>query len=77
MAKTGKPPARKLSEEAPPAIEETTKNLHRKPEADLVTLNLKVPAGFKRSLRHYATDHDTTMTEVLKQAFEAYAQHNV
>jgi hypothetical protein len=41
-------------------------------EEDLVPLNFRVPAAFKRKFKTYAASHDMFLTELLKLSFEAY-----
>ena len=51
-------------------------NLKKRGSKELVTLNLKVPAEFRRAVKLYATTKDLSMVEVLKRSFQAYkTQH--
>ncbi len=47
-------------------------NTQKAGNSDLVPLNFKVDAEFKRDLKSFAVGHDMSMVEVLKQAFELY-----
>lgn len=38
----------------------------------LVSLNFKIPAGFRKELKTYALANDMTMTELVVKAFERY-----
>jgi hypothetical protein len=41
-------------------------------EENLVPLNFRVPATFKRKFKTYAASHDMFLTDLLKVSFEAY-----
>ena len=58
------------SEDSPPAP--TLAAVPTAPEEDLVPLNFRVPAAFKRKFKTYAASHDMFLTELLKLSFEAY-----
>jgi hypothetical protein len=42
------------------------------PEENLVPLNFRVPASFKRKFKTYAASHDMFLTDLLKLSFAAY-----
>ena len=52
---------------------ETTDNLESE---ELVGLNFKVPASFRRELRTFASQQDMTMREVVERAFYEYRDAN-
>jgi hypothetical protein len=66
MAKIAKPKGTKGK-----PVAQTTDNLDTE---DLVGLNFKVPASFRREFRTYASEHDMSMRELLEKAFEAYRE---
>jgi hypothetical protein len=39
-------------------------------ENDTVNLITRMPAGLRRQLKHYATEHDTSMSKLVTQAVE-------
>jgi hypothetical protein len=59
-------PAPKLAAVAPVAVAQSV------PEENLVPLNFRVPATFKRKFKTYAASHDMFLTDLLKLSFEAY-----
>ena len=73
MAKAQPPVKRSLKGE-PPAPQTAPANLNRQPEDDMVLINFKVPAGFRREFKGFANEHDMSMTELLKQAFSTYKE---
>ena len=74
--KIAKPKKRILSN--PPSREEPKiTNLKKKGSKDLVTLNFKVQAEFRRDLKMYAAKKDMSMVDVLKAAYDFYKQKNI
>ncbi len=71
MAKIGQPGGTKGN---PPSPSQPSRNLTKRPDDELVPLNFKLPAGFKREFKQYATAHDITMAELLRRCFDFYRQ---
>ncbi len=44
---------------------------------ELVSLNFKVSANFRKELKSYALEHDMTMTELVMKAFERYKEISI
>lgn len=60
---------------APKPEDETTtvdNNTEKAGNTDLVALNFKVPAEFKRDFKAFAAAHDMSGVDVFKKAFEQY-----
>ena len=72
MAKA--PPPKRGTKGAPPAAEEATSNLNIGVREDLVPLNFKVPAEFRRRFKIYASERDMSMKELLERSFQAYQE---
>jgi hypothetical protein len=64
MAKIQKPKGTKGK-----PTQQTTANLESE---ELVAMNFKVDKTFRREFRTYASDHDMSMVDLLKKAFEEY-----
>jgi len=71
MAKTSRPRGTKGS--APPLAEPSQATIQAE---DLVALNFKVPAEFRRAFKLYATERGLSMVELLRRAFAAYQGHH-
>ncbi len=59
----------------PPSLDDTPgsgENLAKPEPSDLVPMNFKVDAEFRKSYRTMAAMHDVTMTDILKESFELY-----
>ena len=69
MAKIAPPRASKSKKGAPPSMVRTVGNLDKPEPGVLKTLNLRVPAEFKRDLKVYAAQQERTMTDLLIEAF--------
>ena len=67
MAKV--PPLRKSAKGLPPAPVIALANLDRPEPTILTPLNFKVPKEFHREFKLYALQHDTTMLDLLQEAF--------
>lgn len=67
MAKIQKPASKKSTKGVP--TPQTTTNLENE---ELVAMNFKVDKAFRREFRTYASDHDMSMVDLLKKAFEEY-----
>jgi len=65
-SRLGKAPS---SEETPHTV---GNNTSKAGNSELVPLNFKVPAEFKRDLKSFSAGHDMSMVDVLKEAFELY-----
>lgn len=64
--------------QAPATTEETAvvgNNINKPKEDEIVPLNFKTDASFKKSFKTFAVSHDMTMVELLKTSFEFYKQH--
>jgi len=64
--------------EAPKAAEDThvVGNNTDKPSAgEMVPLNFKTDAEFKKAFKTFAVGHDMTMVDLLKESFEFYKEH--
>lgn len=72
MAKIGKPNSAKKRKGAPPKEVETSQNLTKVSNQDLVALNFKIPADLKKEFKRYAFDHDISMVELFMRSFENY-----
>lgn len=70
MAKISKPTINRKG--VPPPETETSINLVRIPDQDLVPLNFKVPAEFKREFKSHAAQLDTSMVQLLMECFVVY-----
>jgi hypothetical protein len=57
---------------APPAEVESSLNLTRSEDFELVPLNFKVSADFKREFKTFAAQRDISMLELLIRSFEEY-----
>ncbi|MGL4667274.1 MAG: hypothetical protein ACRCWR_05025 [Saezia sp.] len=54
------------------ALNTVGNNTSKASNSDLVPLNFKVEAEFKRDIKSFAASHDMSMVEVIKTAFEEY-----
>src|SRR5215831_10315206 len=59
----------------PPVKSAIVNNLERPDPAEMMNLNFKVTAEFKRVFRMYAAAHHLSMVQVLYQSFEALRVH--
>ena len=76
MAKPTQKPSR--LGKAPTSLQSvhTVSNNTSKPgNFEMVPLNFKVDAEFRRDLKSFAVNHDMTMVSVVKEAFTLYKQH--
>lgn len=71
MADAPKPP-KKTSKGNPPAEIESSANLHKANEGDLVALSFKIPKEFKKAFRGEALEEEASMTDFLKKIFDHY-----
>ena len=72
MATVSKPRRRK---EAPPRETETSLNLNKQTNQEMVPLNFTVPAEFRKQFKYFALDNDTSMVQLLQDMFSFYQQH--
>lgn len=56
----------------PPKTEYASRNLSKPLDEELVALNFRVPAEFRKRIKQYALDHNTTGLEVMMRAVEKY-----
>jgi len=69
------PPPQKLSSKgSPPPIDEASANLGRHMESDLVAFNFRVPAEFRKKVRQYALDNDSTAVQVMMDSITDYIE---
>ena len=61
----------------PPKTEESSNNLSKLLDEELVALNFRVPAEFRRRIKQYALDHNITSLEVMMLSVEKYINANV
>lgn len=55
---------------------QASRNLSKESSAELVPLNFKVPAEFRRELKIEAADRGMTMTNLLIEMYEYWKQHH-
>lgn len=60
----------------PPAEEAASVNLTKISDTDLVAINFKVPAEFRKTFKQYAAELGVSMTELLITAVEEYRKRN-
>jgi len=58
----------------PPEENTPSQNLTKKDISQLVGLNFKVSAEFRKEFKGYALDYDLTMNELLKKCFSVYKE---
>ena len=61
----------------PPKTEDASNNLSKPLDEELVALNFRVPAEFRRRIKQYALDHNITSLEVMMLSVEKYINANV
>jgi len=66
------PPPKKKSKEAPPVQEEAMNNLNTSDPEQMVPLNFRVPASFRKEFKQTALDHDLTSVGLLYKLYEDY-----
>lgn len=60
----------------PPAENVASVNLTKISDTDLVAINFKVPAEFRKTFKQYAAELGIPMTELLMTAVEEYRKRN-
>jgi hypothetical protein len=76
MAKISKP-IRTATKGAPPMEIDASRNLTKAEDTDLMPMNFKVPADFKRTFKTYAAQMDISMVDLLQRCFEYYKDRNI
>ena len=59
---------------APPRPDEASRNLDKAADGDTTKITFNAPKSWHKQLRTYALEHDTTVTQVLIEAFQAYRE---
>lgn len=70
MAKITKPARKRKG--PPPAEEITSTNLTKASDQDIVPMNFKVPAEFRKNMKQYAAELGISMTDLMIKAVEEY-----
>ena len=70
---TIKAPAKKRKG-APPTEEISSANLTKKSDTEVVAMNFKVKAEFRKKMKQYAAALDISMVELLERAIEEYIE---
>jgi hypothetical protein len=65
-------PSKLKGKGTPPQTENASNNLKKTIEGETVALNFRVQSEFRKSIRQYALDHDTTAVQVMMSAVEKY-----
>jgi len=77
MATNPPPPPRKTDPKGqPPQKSETKTNLAKPEPSEIVALNFRVPAEFKRDYKIAAATLGITQSELLQQTFRFWQQKN-
>ena len=85
LARKGLPPKEEEASNNLSVVEATeSKKTEEKPKADSVNkikeeikpLNFKVPNSFRKRFKNFATNNDTTMSELLVECFELYEKNH-
>ena len=63
------------SRTASPAVTSRPASPEKATSKELVPLNFRIPATFRRAFKTYAAEHDMKLNELLRRCFEAYRQH--
>lgn len=64
------PPKKKKG--VPPMIKNASNNLTKLPEDDTVAFNFRVSPTFRKQVKQYCLDHDTTAVQVMINAITEY-----
>jgi hypothetical protein len=70
-------PSKSKGKGVPPKTEYASNNLSKPLDEELVALNFRVPAEFRRRIKQYALDYNITSLEVMMKAVEKYINANV
>ena len=63
---------RSIGKGTPPPVKEASKNLSKPMDEESVAFNFRVPAEFRKRVRQYALDHNSTAVQVMMDAVEAH-----
>lgn len=66
------PPKKTSGKGTPPPVNEPSNNLTKNMDGDLVAFNFRVPAEFRKKVRQYALDNDSTAVQVMMDAIDDY-----
>lgn len=66
------PPKKSSGKGLPPPANEASTNLNKNMEGDFVAFNFRVPAEFRKKVRQYALDNDTTAVQIMMDAIDDY-----
>ncbi len=69
------PPRKKPNKGEPPTIEETKGNLDKPEPGEIVNLNFKVPAEFKKDFKIAAATYGCSQTELLQRIFKFWTEN--
>jgi len=72
MKNTKIPPPKLNLKGIPPEINTTKNNIEKPLNEELVAFNFRVTAEFRKRVRQYAIDNDTTAVKVMINAIEEY-----
>lgn len=72
MAGPSKKPSRKGV--APSAVTTPTNNTNKATSGEIVALNFKVDAEYRKDFKSFALMHDLTQKELLEAAFQMYKE---
>lgn len=70
------PPPKNTGTKGNPEDLQPSHNLSKEPPTELVPLNFKVPAEFRRDLKIEAADRGMTMTSLLYEMYECWKQYH-
>ena len=70
------PPSHKNSpgKGTPPPTQHPSNNLVKIMDEEMVALNFRVTAGFRKRIRQFALDNDMTAVQVMQNAIEKYTE---
>ena len=68
------PPKKTSGKGTPPPMNESSDNLTKNMDSDLVAFNFRVPAEFRKKVRQYALDNDSTAVQVMIDAINNYIE---
>jgi len=66
------PPKKSSGKGLPPPVNQASTNLNKNMEGDFVAFNFRVPAEFRKKVRQYALDNDTTAVQLMMEAIDDY-----
>lgn len=71
-----KRPKKKVTRK-PPQFSETKNNLQKEEKEKLVNLNLSVTSDFRKELKQFALDNDTSVTQLIRDMFVFYKEKHI